>query len=64
MTPPPRPPFWSRSRILAIALASGVAVFVGANVHLVMVSFSSQPDCVLPSATEGAASYRAAKPSC
>lgn len=59
-----RPRFWSRSRIWALAAAASVlVVFVAANVHLVVVAISSQPDCVLPSPTEGVA-YRAAKPSC
>jgi hypothetical protein len=62
-----RPPFWSRPRILAFALGAVVlSVFVGANAHLIAVSFSSQPDCVphLKSPQEGAAQYRAAMSSC
>lgn len=58
---------WSRPRLFALAAASAVVViFVAANAHLVMVSFTSMPECVphLQSPTGGAAPYRAAKPSC
>ena len=62
------PPAGSRRRpILGWAVAGAVlAVFVGANAHLVAVSFASQPDCVLRAMpiTEGAGVFRAAKPSC
>ena len=62
------PPTGSRPRrALVWAIAGAVlAVFVGANVHLVVVSFASQPDCVLRTTpiTEGAAVFRAAKLSC
>lgn len=65
MTSLSRPLYWTRWRLLGIAAAVGVvAVFIAANVHLVAVSLVSQPDCVLPSDPEGAAPYRAAKPSC
>lgn len=58
----PVPRLTARQRIVAIGLALLVlAVFVGANIHLVMVSFASHPDCVVE--TEGAA-LRAAKASC
>jgi hypothetical protein len=60
-------PFWSRWRIAALALSALVlAVFVGANAHLIAVSFSTQPDCVphLKAPEEGAAQYRAAMSSC
>lgn len=60
-------PFWSRWRIAALAMSAVVvAVFVGANAHLIAVSFSSQPACVphLKAPGEGAAQYRAAKSSC
>ncbi len=60
-------PFWSRWRVAALTLSAIVlAVFVGANAHLIAVAFSSQPDCVphLKAPVEGAAQYRAAKPSC
>jgi hypothetical protein len=64
---PDRAPFWSRSRILAFALgALALSVFIGANAHLIAVSFSSQPACVphLKLPQEGAAQYRAAVSSC
>ena len=60
-------PFWSRSRVIATALgAIALAVFIGANAHLIAVSFSSQPACVphLKAPQEGAAQLRAAVSSC
>jgi hypothetical protein len=60
-------PFRSRWRIAALTLSAlAVAVFVGANAHLIAVSFSSQPDCVphLKAPKEGVAQYRAAVSSC
>jgi hypothetical protein len=60
-------PFWSRWRIAALAMSAAVlAIFVGANAHLIAVAFSSQPNCVphLKAPVEGAAQYRAAKSSC
>ncbi len=62
-----RPPFWSRSRLAVLGmLAIVVAIFVGANAHLIVVSLSTQPACVphLKAPEEGAATYRAAMPSC
>lgn len=57
--------FWSRNRMLAAGIVLAViAIFVAANTHLIYVSFASQPDCVLSASEEGAAFYRAAKPSC
>ena len=58
---------WSRGRIAGCLIALGViGTFIGANAHLLSVSFASQPDCVahLKTATEGASQYRAAKSSC
>ena len=53
-----------RPRVLAISAAFlVVAIFVGANIHLVSVSLSSQPSCV-ETAKGGAGTYRPAKPSC
>jgi hypothetical protein len=60
-------PFWSRWRIAALTLSAiAVAVFVGANAHLIAVAFSSQPDCVphLEAPGAGASQYRAAVSSC
>lgn len=57
----------SRQRRVALAIAAAVAlIFIGANAHLVAVSFGSAPECVphLKSPLEGAATYRAAKSSC
>ena len=52
----------SRERLVAIGLALlVVAVFAGANAHLLVVSFASQPDCV---AQDPSATLRAARPSC
>lgn len=52
----------ARPRLIAAGIALGVVVvFIAANAHLVYVALTSQPDCVL---TEGAAGFRAAKPSC
>jgi cytochrome c oxidase cbb3-type subunit 3 len=65
--PTGRLPFWSRPRIVALALCGIVlAVFVGANAHLIAVSFSSQPGCVphLKAPDEGAGQFRAAISSC
>lgn len=53
--------------VLALALAAlVVAVFIGANAHLVYVAFTSQPDCV-PHAKEvgvEGAPLRAARSAC
>lgn len=52
-------------RTLGIGMAAlVVAIFIGANAHLIAVSFASKPDCVLQPVKKGVASYRAAKPSC
>ena len=62
-----RAPIRSRQRIVAISAGVvALAVFVAANVHLVAVSFSSQPDCVphLKAPAAGTAQFRAAKSSC
>lgn len=57
--------FWTRSRLFACGAAAFVMVlFMGANAHLIAVSFMSRPDCVLQPAREGVAVYSAAKPSC
>ena len=57
--------FWTGPRLFALAASSlVVAIFIGANIHLVTVAFSSQPDCVLQPASGGVAALRPAKPSC
>ena len=55
--------FWTPGRLAALLIAAMALLFAAANAHLLVVSFASQPDCVAP-ASEGAAAYRAAKPSC
>lgn len=56
---------WTGPRLFALcAVLSVLVIFFGANAHLIAVSFSSKPDCVLQPTTEGVATYRAAKPSC
>ncbi|MDN5567182.1 MAG: hypothetical protein L0G27_00260 [Paracoccus sp. (in: a-proteobacteria)] len=57
--------YWSGPRLFALAVSLLIAaVFIGANAHLVIVSFNSQSECVLKPQQEGAATLRAAKPSC
>ena len=56
-----------RTRFLtAIAVAVGLAAFLAANAHLLIVAFESQPDCVehvrLGSGAPG--EYSAAKSAC
>ena len=59
-------PFWTRSRIVALAaVAVCAAVFVAANAHLVMVSLASAPGCTPSLTADGPAlRYRAADASC
>lgn len=62
-SPPPR--YWTGPRLFALGAVALVGlVFIGANAHLIAVAFATDPDCALSPETEGAASYRAAKPSC
>ena len=60
----PAPP--RRFHLLWILAAAAMAVFVGANAHLVYVAVSSEPGCVAhlkdKSGTPGG--YRAAKSAC
>lgn len=57
--------YWTNWRLFGVGAAALVAtLFIIANAHLIFVSFASRSDCVLNSNTEGAATYRAAKPSC
>jgi hypothetical protein len=63
--PPARRAARSRARLAALVIAAAVAiVFIAANAHLIVVSFASQPECVLPASTAGGAAYRAATSSC
>jgi hypothetical protein len=67
MSAPPSPRLWTRGRVLGVTLALSIlGLFIAANTHLVALAYSSQPDCVphLKSPKEGAATFRAAKPSC
>ncbi|WP_245450930.1 hypothetical protein [Borborobacter arsenicus] len=54
--------------IVGACIAVGLAVFVAANVHLVYVSVTSQPDCVAHAKETGSGPartvYRAARSSC
>lgn len=57
--------YWTGPRLFAWgAVALTLAIFIGANIHLVAVSFASRPDCVLQPNTEGVAALRPAKPAC
>ena len=57
--------FWTGPRLFACGTVTTVMLlFIGANAHLIAVSFESQPDCVLQPIKEGVVNYRAAKPSC
>jgi hypothetical protein len=42
-----------RKWLIWVGIAAGVAVFAGANAHLIYVSFTSQPDCVAHARTAG-----------
>lgn len=72
MTAAPRQRYWSGPRLFALAAVTLVLViFVGANAHLIAVSYSSQPGCIphpdpmlSGTATAGATVHRAAKSSC
>lgn len=65
MTATARPRFWTGPRIFALCASSFVVLlFIGANAHLIAVSFSSRPDCVLQPVKKGAVTYSAAKPAC
>ncbi|MGE0652495.1 MAG: hypothetical protein AB7P12_12200 [Alphaproteobacteria bacterium] len=56
-----------RSRILVGAgIIAGLLMVIAANVHLVYVAMSSQPDCVehIRAAGDAPGTFRAARPSC
>lgn len=61
---PPHP--GTRRRHLLVLLAGvALALFVGANAHLVYVSFASQPECVPHLKTPGGeGTFRAARSAC
>lgn len=48
-----------------LTVAAGLALLIGANVHLVFVAFTSQPGCVEHLKAPGTnGNYRAAKSAC
>lgn len=55
-----------RFHLLWLLIAAAVAVFVGANAHLVYVAVSSEPGCVahLKDKSGRPGGYRAAKSAC
>ena len=54
-----------RSWLVWSLVGAGVALFAGANAHLVYVAVASQPDCVSHSKSAGTDhDYRAAKSAC
>jgi hypothetical protein len=59
-------PRWKPRIVVSVMVAAGVLLFVIANVHLVHVAFTSQPDCVphLKTAGDTSGSYRAARSAC
>jgi len=58
----------SRKTLIWLLVAAGVAVFIGANAHLVYVATSSQPDCIaharIGETATGAGQFSAARSSC
>jgi hypothetical protein len=61
-------PIMGRKTIIWLLVAAGLVALVGANVHLVYVAASSQPDCIpharIGDATAGAGQFSAARSSC
>jgi len=47
-----------------ILIGAALAIFAGANIHLLYVSLSSQPACVPHAKTSGGAGFVAAKSAC
>ncbi|MGB3502863.1 MAG: hypothetical protein WBA44_14660 [Mesorhizobium sp.] len=54
----------SGGRLAWVLVPAGLALFIGANAHLVYVAFQSQPDCVAHLKTTDGSGYRAAKSAC
>lgn len=52
--------------LVALGIVCGIALFVGANAHLVYVAFSSQPECVdhIKAGESEAGQFSAAKSAC
>lgn len=64
MTAPAAAPQRSRGWVW-LGVALGLALLIGANVHLVYVAFTSQPGCVAHSKAPGdEGTYQAAKSAC
>lgn len=60
-----QPAHWSRQRQFAVATTLLLAaVFIAANIHLVLVSIASMPACAAPPADKQSAMLRVAKPAC
>ena len=67
LRPEPRPARkLSKRALIGGMIAAGVLLLLLANVHLVYVAVTTQPDCVAHSAAQGASvgTYQAAKPAC
>lgn len=62
----PAKPRKPRKWLVWACIAGGLVLFLGANAHLVYVSFTSQPDCVPHARTAGSdgAPMQAAKSAC
>ena len=56
----------SRKALIGLLVAAGVLLFALANLHLVYVAVTSQPECVVPRADSGQATvqFQPAKPAC
>jgi hypothetical protein len=59
-----RPPRVSWRFVSLLIAATGIALLVAANTHLVYVAFTSQPDCVPHEKAAGNGSFRAARSAC
>lgn len=61
----PAKPLRRRGWLVWVLVPAGLALFAGANAHLVYVAFRSQPDCVdHVKAVGDGGGYRAAKSAC
>ncbi|MFD1882865.1 hypothetical protein [Paracoccus pacificus] len=57
--------FWTGPRLFAlVASVLVLTIFIAANIHLIVVSFASNPECALQPNMEGVVALRAARPSC
>lgn len=57
---------WCRRMLIVAAIVAGVTLFIGANVHLLYVAISTNPECVAHTKTPGSnvGQFQAAKSSC